>query len=56
MLQTNIVRALVPPNQQKTESKSQESEVDDALTGVITTMHTIIPSKDDVCLGPTLTT
>ena len=38
------------------QPKSQASEVDEALTGVMTTMHTITPSKDDVCLGPTLTT
>ena len=46
----------MPPSQQKTEPKSQESEVDDALTCVMMTMHTITPSKYDVCLGPILTT
>ena len=46
----------MPPSQQKTETKSRESEVEDAQTGVMIIMHTITPSKEDVCLGPTLTT
>ena len=44
----------MPPNQQKTETKSRESEVEDAQTGVMIIMHTITPSKDDVCLGTTV--
>ena len=55
--QTTRVGALVPPGEQvKKQPKSRETEVDEALAGVVTTMHIITPSKDDVCLGPTITT
>ena len=59
--QTTRVGALVPPGEQvKKQPKSRKTEIDEALAGVMTTMHTVTPSKDDVCLGlglgPTLTT
>ena len=42
----------------KVKLESPETEVDEALTSVMTTMHTITPSKteSDVRLGPTFVT
>ena len=42
----------------KKQPKSHETEVDEALAGVMTTMQTITSSEDEVCLGlgPTATT